>query len=227
MKKAIFYVLSLFVVVGGISVSEASSQGVLREVLSRMDKHHKALQTLQAKVERSKLNPQLGTTDDYEGNLALIPGKGREFSMRLDWTKPSAEHLSVINGSYVMFIPRTNIAYYGSADSNKPKEGTGPLTALNMSEAQLRQNYKPTLVSDAAKLKDGTVTFHINLQPLTKQSFKNAELWVDADGMPRQIKVTAANNDTDTFFLSNIKKNGTVNKKDLQVATGNAKRIQS
>lgn len=228
MKKAIFYTLSLFIFVGGISVSEAKSQGVLREVLNRMDKHYKALQTLQSKVERSMVNSQLGDSENYEGTLALIPGSGKSFSLRLDWTKPSVETLSVINGNYVMYIKRTNIAYYGSAESQKSKGGGGSvLSVLNMSQEQLRANYEPSMISDAAKLKDGTQTFHIRLNPKTKQNFKSAELWVDPDGMPRQIKVVANNNDTDTFFLSNIKKNATLNKADLQVATGDAKRIKS
>jgi outer membrane lipoprotein-sorting protein len=59
-------------------------------------------------------------------------------------------------------------------------------------------------------VKSGIKTFHIELTPKAASSYKSAELWVDADGMPVQAKVIEANNDSTTVLLTNIKKNETI-----------------
>lgn len=227
MKRTLHSILLLPIVFGCVGVFEAKSQGILREVLNRMDKHYKNLQTLQANVDRSMMNFQLDEASDYAGTLTLVPGSGKEFSMRLDWTKPSSESISVLDGKYEMYNPRTKILYYGAADKVRTDSRTSgnPLSVLNMNQAQMRAAYDPSLISDGAKLKDGTLTFHVKLLPKTRQSFKQAELWVDSNGMPRQIKVTAHNNDTDMFFLSNPKKNETVDLRKLRISAPDAKRM--
>ncbi len=52
-----------------------------------------------------------------------------------------------------------------------------------------------------------------------QRSYKVAEIWVDADGMPIQAKIVESNNDTTTVLLSKIQKNITINANvfDLQL----------
>ena len=38
-------------------------------------------------------------------------------------------------------------------------------------------------------------------------AYKLADLWIDADGMPRQAVITEQNNDSTGILLSNIEKN--------------------
>jgi len=40
-----------------------------------------------------------------------------------------------------------------------------------------------------------------------RQKYKHAEIWVDANGMPVQSKVTEHNGDTTTILLSKLEKN--------------------
>lgn len=223
-----FQLFGLFVLIGGLSVQEGYSQGILREVIDRMDKHYRALQTMQSNIDRSITNPQLGTTDPMSGKIVMMPGKGRNFAMRLDWAKPKVETLSIVNGQYVLYVPSIKRAYYGSSDSTKvSKNGGSALSALNMSEAEMRANYDSTMLSDDAKLRDGTRTFHLKLVPKTRKNFKEAQLWVDTDGMPRQAMIVAHNGDTDTFFLSAVKKNEKVNSSIFKVAVpGDAEKIK-
>lgn len=227
MRKAIFYSLLLCVLVGGLSVSEAKSQ-VIRQVVERMDKHYKALQTLQANVDRATFDSVLKEESPYSGKVVLVPGKGRAFKMRLDWVKPRTEVLSVVNGQYVMFVPGINRAYFGSSESKTVNSGGGSvLSVLNMSQTELRANYEsPIMLSEKATLKDGTQTFHLKLVPKTKNKFQFAEIWVDPDGMPRQVKITNNNNDTDTIYLSAVKKNATINSSIFKVDVGKAERIK-
>lgn len=209
-----------------VSTEGAIGQGILRDITNRMDKHYRSLQTLQANIERSMINVQIDHTDLLQGKVVMKPGKGRDFAMRLDWVKPKAEVLTVVNGQYVLFVPGMKRAYYGSSDSHKVStSGGNALGALNMSNAELRANYTPTYIGEET-IKDATRTFHIRLTPKTKQKFKTSDLWIDSDGMPRQVMITALNGDTDTFFLSGIKKNLTIDRSVFKVNVGDAEKVE-
>jgi outer membrane lipoprotein-sorting protein len=44
-----------------------------------------------------------------------------------------------------------------------------------------------------------------------------AELWLDKDGMPRQIKTTEPNNDWTMVLLFNLEKNITISLKSFEI----------
>ena len=48
------------------------------------------------------------------------------------------------------------------------------------------------------------------MTPKSANSYKGADLWVDANGMPVQAKVVEKNNDSTTIQLTNIERNATV-----------------
>lgn len=210
-KRVIISAIAATLMLAFAGASEAEAQGILREILDRMDKHYKALQTLQTNVSRTQYNAQLKETDNYSGRLILKPGKGRDVSMRLDWTRPREETLSVANGKYQIYVPGINRAYRGSTSNSKEleKKGGGVLKMISMSEAELRANFTPSYLGQVNL--NGSEVWHVKLDPKTRQDFKFAELWVDKDGMPIQGRVTAHNNDTDTFQFSGIKRNGKIN----------------
>ncbi len=206
-------VFSLFLL--ATAALPASGQvGEIRKWLKRVDTHYKALQTLRSDVTRETVNPQIGSTDSRRGKIVLLPGKGRDFAVRLDWSSPS-EVLTVVNGKFLLIAPSKGIAYSGSADSAKSKSGgAGALRALSMSEADIRANYSAQMGKDAT-VKDGTQVAHLILTPLVKNEYSLVDLWVDSDGMPRQIKITLRNGDTDTWYLSGIQKNVRVDGKEF------------
>lgn len=80
---------------------------------------------------------------------------------------------------------------------------------MNMSKAELEANYDVKFLG-VEQISGGMQTWHIQLTPKKTSSYKNADLWVDADGMPRQARITENNNDTTTVLLSNIQKNVTI-----------------
>jgi len=189
------------------AVTETNAQGILKDILGRMDSHYKALKSLKADVARAQENSQLGAVDNYEGKIVLLPGKGRNFSVRLDWSKPKVEVLSVVKGQYVLFVPGIKRAYTGSSESKKVSDtGGNVLGTMSMSEAELKANYDVQFLGQV-KLQGGTDVWHLKLNPKVRAKYKFAELWVDANGMPLQGKVTAWNNDTDTFRLTKLQKN--------------------
>lgn len=196
------------------AVTQTKAQGPMNEILKRMDNHNKALVSLQSSVKMIKFNSQLSENDVYEGTSKYLPLKGRDALVRIDWTKPVQESLAVVNKQYILYRPRIKQAIIGKVDSAKSngKGANNALAFINMSKEQLKANYSFEYLGKET-VSGGTETWHLKLMPKTGTSYKFAELWVDANGMPIQAKVVENNNDSTTIFLYNIQKNIKINTK--------------
>ena len=208
---ALMFVLNVFAVV------EANAQGALNDILNRMDAHYKALTSLQATVKMDKYNSQLDEHDLTEGTAKYLPLKGRDALVRIDWTKPLEESLAVVNKEYVLYRPRLKQALVGKVDKAKGNaKSNSALAFMNMSKAQLKANYNVKYMGQE-NVSGGIPTWHLELTPKTKTSYKLADIWVDGNGMPVQMRVTENNNDSTTILLSNLQKNVTINANDFQI----------
>jgi outer membrane lipoprotein-sorting protein len=186
-------------------VSEASAQ--INEILKRMDTHYKSLKSVQADLTRETYDPTIKVTDTMSGSIVLAPGKGRNFSMRLDWEKPRKETISVVKGQYVMFVPGSGQAITGDSSSKKMNgKGGNGLKIMSMDKAEIKANYNVEYLGQEG-ISGAVQTWHLRLTPKVKSDYKFTDIWVDSDGMPRQVKIFLPNNDTDTFLLTKIKKN--------------------
>ncbi len=198
-------------------VTETKAQGVLNEILKRMEVNRNTMKTLRSNVKMVKYNSQLKESDTTEGTSIYLPLKGRDALVRIDWTKPVEEKLAVVNGEYILFRPRLKQAIVGKAkDAKGNGKANGALSFMNMSKEQLKSNYTIKYLGQE-NVSDGTLTWHLELTPKAATNFKIAELWVDQNGMPIQAKVIENNNDTTTVLLSNIRKNETVNVGDIAI----------
>ncbi len=214
MRKVIRYSLlaiSLGLLISTVSVTEAKAQNILGEILRRMDVNNKALQSLRADVTMVKTNVQLGVSDTTYGNTSYLPKTVKRGTyVRIDWTRPVEEQISVKGDDYELFRPRLNQVIAGKVNKAKNSASVGgALGFMNMSKAQLQANYSTAYLGQE-QISGGITTWHIQLTPKTPTSYKSAELWVDADGMPQQAKVIEQNNDSTTVLLSNIQKNITL-----------------
>lgn len=204
-KRLGFSVFFTFAVMGFVSAGEAYGQ--LDTILKRMDDHNKALASLRAKVTMTKQNAQLGGSPDVlEGAVIYRAMKGRNADVRVDWVSPK-ESFSIIGQQYVIYRPRLNQVIKGTTNkaSGSAKAG-GALAFMNMSRAQLKENYSVVYLGQAT-LASGVVTWHLRLTPKQQTSYQSAEVWVDQNGMPNQSKILEKNNDTTTVLLSGIEKN--------------------
>ncbi len=214
MRKALlysFFVISLGLLMSVVSVKEAKAQNAIGEVYRRMDLHNKALQSVRADVTMVKTNIQLGVSDTTYGNTSyLTKNAKRGVYVRIDWTRPVEEQIAVKEDDYELYRPKLNQVIVGKVNKSKNNASVGgALSFMNMSKAQLQANYSPVFIGKEI-ISGGIETAHLQLTPNTPTSYKLAELWVDADGMPRQAKITEHNNDTTTVLLSNIQKNLTL-----------------
>ena len=205
---------SLFSCVLGIlvlsaSVPNASGQNVLGEILRRMDINNKSIQTLRVGVTMTKHNPQLNTSDVSVGSASYLPKAAKRY-VRIDWTKPMQEHISIIGDAYELYRPHIKQVITGRVNNAKNNASAGgALAFMNMSQAQLKANYDVVYIGEELLSAD-VRAWHLELTPKTASSYKHAELWVDGDGMPRQAKIVERNNDSTTVALSNIEKNITL-----------------
>ena len=191
--------------------SPASAQGVLSDILKRMDANNKSLKSLKSSIKMSKYNPQLDEYDVYEGSVQYLPAPVKEqIKVRIDWAKPIVEHLAVGGGQYILYRPRLEQAIVGKVDQAKNGAGAGgALAFMSMNRAQLKANYDVAYIGEETV--NGSVrTWHIQLTPKAANSYKSADLWVDANGMPVQAKVVEKNNDSTTIQLTGIERNATV-----------------
>ena len=194
-----------------VSVVETRAQNILGEILRRMDTYNKTLQSLTAGVTMVKHNPQLNVSDTSIGTTSYLPKSAkRVMYVRIDWTKPVEEQVSVIGDNYELYRPRLNQVIVGKVQGAKNNASVGgALGFMNMSKDQLKANYDVVYIGEE-QISGGTQTWHLQLTPKTTTSYKLADLWVDGDGIPRQAKITENNNDTTTVLLSNIRRNETL-----------------
>lgn len=190
-----------------VLVLAAESSAQVNDILNRMDAHYKALKSLQANVTRVVYNSQIDESDKYAGTVSLLPGKGRNFSFRLDWTAPKQEMISVVNGKYVAYLPGIKQAYVGDSNSQTVKnKGGNALEIMTMSKEEIKSKYTAQYLGEE-KISGGIVTWRLKLTPRGKENYKFIDLWVDGNGMPLQGKITMVNDDTDTILLTGLKKN--------------------
>ncbi|MEO7657988.1 MAG: outer-membrane lipoprotein carrier protein LolA [Pyrinomonadaceae bacterium] len=209
-----FLVIGLVILMS--SVTGVKAQNVLGEVLRRMDLNNSSLQSLQSNVTMVKHNPQLNVSDTYNGSTKYLPKTAKRVRyIRLDWAKPTVEQVSVIGDKYELYKPSINQVYTGQVGKAQNSAGAGNVLGfMNMSKDELKENYSITFIAEE-KIKGDIKTAHLLLTPKSQTSYKSAEIWVDVDGMPRQVKITEQNNDTTTVLLDNIVKNGTVKADDF------------
>ncbi len=204
--------VSVFALAFGIvSVSTVSAQGPLGTILNRMDAHYKGLTSLKCDVTMVKTDSVLNESDTTQGSTSFLPKSGkRAMYVRIDWTKPVNEQIVVIGEKYQLYRPNLNQVIEGQTGKAKNNAAAGgALAFVSMSKDQLKANYFVTFI-DEETISGGKRTFHLELTPKVKTTYKLADLWVDADGMPLQARITENNNDTTTVLLSNIQKNGVI-----------------
>ncbi len=204
---------ALFLSIGIFGSASANAQGgnVLKEVLDRMDANYKTLTTFRSNVSMVKFNEQIGSRDMTEGTTSYISKNGRKkMYIRIDWTKPQDESIVVIGDEYQLYRPKLGQAIRGNTKSAKNSGAAGGAFAfMSMSKAELQSNYVVQYAGQEG-VTGAVQTWHLVMTPKTKTSYKSADLWVDSNGMPLQVKITELNDDTTTVVLSKIEKNADI-----------------
>lgn len=208
--KYVFFIFTLLIS-SPLFAAQAHGQSILGEILRRMDSHNRSLQSLRSEVTMVKHNSQLNVSDTMTGTTSYLPKTAkRGMYVRIDWTRPVEEQISVIGDDYELYRPRLNQVIVGKVQKARNNASVGgALAFMSMTRDQLRANYEVRYIGEE-QIRGGVMTWRLEMTPKTETSYKLAELWVDGDGMPRQAKITEHNNDTTTVLLTNIQKNVTL-----------------
>jgi len=206
-----FIALGLVLFLNVFAAINANAQGPLKPILDRMDQYNKALSSFQSNVTMVKWDSTLNANDTSEGMARYIPKTAkRPMAVRVDWTKPAVEQMSVIGDQYELYRPRLNQVIKGKVSKTKSSGvAGGALSFMSMSKAELQANYTVRYLGQEA-ISNGTQTWHLELTPKNPTSYKSAELWVNGDGLPLQAKVVEKNSDTTTVLLQNVQTNVTI-----------------
>jgi outer membrane lipoprotein-sorting protein len=216
MRNKIFNSTVVFILVMFCAAFDARAQSPVTPILEKMDRHSKSLVTLEADVAMSKFNAQLGVADPtYNGKVWYVPGKNpQQMRIRLDWISPVQEQMLIASGQYRIFRPKLRQAFEGSVDKARNNaQAANPLAFLSMNRDQLRANYTVSYIGVESVGRGQILTSRIQLIPKDRTRYRQADLWVDADGMPIKATVVATNGDSTTIVISNAAKNKTLDAK--------------
>ncbi len=205
---ALCLVLAAFV--SPIRTSSAQGAGLVSSILNRMERNQRSLKSLRANITMEKYNAQLRDKDGYRGIVAYIPGAGRSAFVRLEWTQPQHEILTVANNSYQLYRPRLNTVIEGSSRSVHNKADNDLLKLLNMNAAQFRSEFGEFQDVQEDTLWGGVRTWHFKAMPKGPASYRHIEVWVDDNGMPVQLKMVEKNDDSTTVRLTDIARNASI-----------------
>jgi outer membrane lipoprotein-sorting protein len=220
--KSVLSAIAAVILFSGFAAIDSKAQGIPNEILTLMENNRKAMTSLKADIKMENHDPNIG--DDSKSGKVLYAAardkKGRDTDtlMRLEWLTPKNEIISVANKKFIIWDVKGGIAYTGSANSSKVKDGQGGgLVKLLTSSSKEELKSKFTFEYLGKENVAGASVWHLKLTPKTKQSYKFADIWIDGNGMPLQAMATAVTNDTQTITLSNLDKNVSVDKQDFIV----------
>jgi outer membrane lipoprotein-sorting protein len=197
-------ILATTLAVGSARNAQGQSAGLVSSVLGKMERNRMNLKSLRSGISMAKFNPQLGLTEKFAGVVSYVPKAGRNDSVRIEWSSPQQEILAVSGGSYTLFRPRLKVAYKGLV--NKGPEAANIMGMMDMSSTELKTRFEAFQDVREENL-GGVSTIHMKLVPKGHESYKFAEIWVDGDGMPVQLKWVERNDDATTIHLVNMEKN--------------------
>ena len=97
---------------------------LLPGLLAKMERANRNLQSMRAVIEQQRVNVQIGTKDTDTGTLLYKPGR-----LRIDYSKPTAQSVSLIGQDFVLYQPRMNQALKTTL-AKATKGRTGSLSQL-------------------------------------------------------------------------------------------------
>lgn len=185
---------------------------VIAAIFKRMEEHQKALKTLRADIKMDKFNSQVGETETYEGTLKYLAQPGNN-ALRLDWTKPGAESIAVVKDQFLLYRPNLKTAYTGKSNASV-KEAFALFANPSKEKFGEKFNVK---YAGTEKVNGTTPAWHLELTPKTAGSYKTVELWIDANGIIVQAKITQNNGDLLNILLFNLQKNTPITITDIRI----------
>jgi outer membrane lipoprotein-sorting protein len=213
MKKVVTLaiVAGIFLALSGVARVDANTKPqLLTGILNKMESAHQQMKSLKAELVQQKTNPQIGSTDTDYGVVLYKPASGKDKGkLRIDYTRPSKDIVSVVGEAITFYQPRINQVFKGTLNKvSKGKAGVN-LVGLDGSLKTLTANYNIEFVKDEAV--NGQMTTLLRLLPKSGGTYSAIDLWVNQQNwLPAQWKMVERNGDYTVITLKNTQVNANV-----------------
>lgn len=210
MKKVVTLTLiagMLLTLVGAAGVRAATKPQLLTGILNKMENAHQQMKSLKAEITQQRTNPQIGSTDTDYGIVIYKPGSGKEKGkLRIDYTRPSKDIVSVVGENVTFYQPRINQVFKGTLNKVSKGKAGANLVGLDSSLRALTANYNIEFVKDEAI--NGQMTTLLRLTPKGGGQYSAIDLWVNQQNwLPAQWKMFERNGDFSVITLRNLQLN--------------------
>jgi outer membrane lipoprotein-sorting protein len=190
-----------------VSMSATRANGQLDQILANMQKNAQGIKTIFAEMTQEKRSKVLGGKEIYKGQIFLKhagPGNDR---VRINYSSPSQQSVSVVGDEIILYQPRIKQAIITSRKSQaaKNQEFSFVATPYN-SVPELKNRYN--IVHKGQEQVGGASTEVLELTPKTASAAQKLTMWVDqTTWFPIKYQVIEKNGDISTFSLNGVKKN--------------------
>ncbi len=170
-----------------------------QRVLAALGEAGRALHTLRADFEQTKLLVVLDEREVSQGKLLLsVPGR-----LRWDYVTPQPGALIIKDGRFARYVPQTKQVFRG------PARGEADLlVGFGPGAAQLGSKYEVALLPDESV--GGRATWVLDLEPKAGQGglFSAIRLWIDQQRhVPVQTRLTEPTGDQTTVRFERVELN--------------------
>lgn len=215
-------IVSLAIIVGMVITLAAANHRadanptpqILTGILNKMEKAHQELKSLKAEMILQKTNSQINITDTEYAALMFKPsaGKGKQ-RLRIDYTKPSKNIVSVEGDNFTFYQPRINQALKGVASklAKGKQSGFAQFITIGLSGSLKSSSGKYTTSFVQDEMVNGVMTSVLRLTPKTSDQFTNIDLWINQQNwLPVQFKGVERNGDYTFVTFKNVQLNANI-----------------
>ncbi|HYP27854.1 MAG TPA: outer membrane lipoprotein carrier protein LolA [Blastocatellia bacterium] len=207
MKRFSIFFLVIAALISQVSPAPAGANGQLDQILANMQKNAQGIKTIYAKMTQEKRDPVVGGKEIYRGEIFLKHAGPGNDKVRINYTSPSRQSVSVIGDEIVLYQPNINQAIITSrkAQAAKNQEFSFVGTPYN-SVPELKNRYN--IVLKGQEQVGGASTAVLELTPKGASAAQKLTMWVDqSTWFPVKYQVVEKNGNVSSFSLSEIRKN--------------------
>ncbi len=177
----------------------------LDQIFAKMDEVSKTFKSVEADLERTRVTVIVNDKDVSNGKFYYVR-KGKEPSVKFEFSKPIAQYALVDKGKIQLYTPSLKQVQEGMLGEHKNTVEMFMALAFGTSSEDMKKNYDVTFAGE--ELLDGKKASMLDLKPRNSGAFKSIRMWMDAQrGISAQLKVTEVSNDYTIFKYTNIKLN--------------------
>jgi len=197
-----------------VSVSTASANGKLDQILDEMQKSASSITTIfVANMEQLKRDRTIGGTEKYSGQVFFRHyGKGND-KVKIIYRVPQGQTVWVVGDEITLYQAKIKQAIVTSRRAAAARGDEFSVVATPYTSVpELKRQYNIAYAGD----ENGMAK--LELTPKAKSSLKSMTLWVDQSSwLPAKSHIIEATGNASTFTFNGMKKNSVISNSTFEV----------